>query len=202
MKTALLTMTNRAAKSAALRCLTAVLFCCAAPAVFAQNLAELRWVHQLVHYTPAEAPAYDQWVIVPPAPRSENAQDFAAVVEAISHETNTSIAHIYLAELIRRPELQAAVMEYVTAQPEFQKHPPPTGFGRWEFKNSGRMRALVEQGLLRSPFVRDCNAVLGKHGKAVTSVSMEKLFFTRKNSQWGWDAIVWLRVDPQPKAKK
>ena len=167
--------------------------------ICAQELTDLRWDHELVHYTPAEFPAYDKWVITLPSTKSEHPLDLAAIVDAISHEGNTSIAHIYLADLIRKPEMQKAVMDYVSAQPEFQKHPPPTGFGRWEFKNAAKMRDLVGQGLLRSPFVADCNAVLGKHGKAVKSVSMEKLFFTKKDGVWGWDAIVWLKIDPPPK---
>ncbi len=178
--------------------LAALLLGGAGPALFAQNLAELRWDHQLVHYTRAEASAYDAWTITPPAHGSEHPQDFGTIVEAIGHEANSSIAHIFLGELVRRPELQKAVVAYVTAQPEFQKHPPPTGFGRWEFRNSDQLRALVAKGLMRSPFVADCNAALGRQGKAVKSVSMEKLFFTKKDGQWGWDAMVWLMVDPAP----
>jgi hypothetical protein len=180
--------------------LLALLFCGAVSTVPAQNLAELRWDYKLEHNTPAEAPAYDAWVISPPASGSAEAKDLAGVLESISHEKAPAISGIFLRELNRQPELQKAVMEYVTAQPEFQKHPPPTGFGHWEFKNSAKMRALVEQGLLRSPFVTDCNALLAKHGKAIKSVSMEKLFFTKKDGEWGWDAMVWLVIDPPPKA--
>lgn len=165
----------------------------------AQNLSELRWDHKREHYTPAEAPAYNTWVITPPARESTNPQELGLVLEDISHDANPSIAHIFLGDLIRRPGLQTAVMDYVAAQPEFQKNPPPTGFGRWEFKNSAKLRELVEQGLLRSPFVANCNALLAKYGKAVKSVSMEKLFFTKKDDQWAWDAIVWLKIDPPPK---
>ncbi|MDR3404462.1 MAG: hypothetical protein P4L99_18320 [Chthoniobacter sp.] len=183
-----------------LSCLVAALLVGGAGStLLAQNLAELRWDHRLEHYPRAEASAYDAWTITPPAHGSENPQEFGTIVEAIGHEANTSIAHIFLGDLVRQPELQKAVIEYVTAQPEFQKHAPPTGFGRWEFKNSDKLRALVAEGLMKSPFVADCNAALAKQGKAVKSVSMEKLFFTKKDGQWGWDAIVWLLVDPAPK---
>lgn len=168
----------------------------------AQNLAELRWDYQLTHYTPAESPAYDAWTISPPASGSTQAKDLAGVLESISHEKELAISGIFLRELNRQPELQKAVMDYVAAQPEFQKHPPPAGFGRWEFKNSAKLRALVEQGILKSPFVADCNAALGKYGKAVKSASMEKLFFTKKDGQWGWDAMVWLVIDPPPKSER
>lgn len=173
---------------------------CGAPAdISAQELKELHWDYQLEHHTPAEAPAYDAWSISPPATGSTKATNLAAVLEGISQENELAISGIFLRELNRQPELQKAVMEYVAAQPEFQKHPPPAGFGRWEFKNSARLRALVEQGILKSPFVADCNAALGKYGKAVKSVSMEKLFFTKKDGQWSWDAMVWLVIDPPPK---
>jgi len=180
----------------------ALLFCSVLSTVRAQSVAELRWDHRLEHYTRAEASAYDAWVIAPPVRESTDPQELGAILEAISHQPNTSIAHIFLGDLIRRPGFQAAVMDYVSAQPEFQKHPPPTGFGRWEFKNSAKLRVLVEQGLLRSPFVADCNALLVKHGKAVKSVSMEKLFFTKQDGKWGWDAIVWLMIDPPPNGKR
>jgi len=177
----------------------ALLLCGTPFVVRGQSLAELRWDHKLEHYTPAEGAAYNAWVITPPARESASPQDLGTVLEVISHDANPSIAHLFLGDLIRRPGLQTAVMDYVSAQPEFQKHPPPTGFGRWEFKNSAKLRALVEQGLLRSPFVADGNALLAKQGKAVISVSMEKLFFTKQDGKWGWDAIVWLRIDPPPK---
>jgi hypothetical protein len=141
-------------------------------------------------------------VIEPSAKVEEGGRELKKVVEAIAAESNSSIVHIYLKDLIRGREMQEAVMNYVTAQPEFQNHPPPTGFGRWEFKNSEKMRALVGQGILRSPFGEACSAVLAKHGKSVRAVSMEKLFFTRKDGKWGWDAIVWLLVDEPPKSAK
>jgi hypothetical protein len=186
-------------KTALLTVVAALLLSGVVPAVRAQNLSELRWDHHLEHYQRADASAYDAWVITPPARESRNPENFEAITEVISKESHQSIAHIFLGELVRRPELQSAVMTYVAAQPEFQQHPPPAGFGRWEFKNSAKLRALVEQGILRSPFVADCNAVLNKHGKAVKAVLMEKLFFTKKDGQWGWDAIVWLKIDPPPK---
>lgn len=179
-------------------CLTAVAALALSFEGRAQSLVELRWDHKLEHYERAERSAYDAWVITPPARESASPRDLGAVLDAISREPNSSIASIFLGDLVRRPELQAAVMAYVVVQPEFQKRPPPTGFGRWEFKNSTKLQALVEQGLLRSPLVAGCNALLAKQGKAIKSVSMEKLFFTKKDGQWGWDAIVWLRIDPPP----
>lgn len=181
--------------------LLAILLLCGGGApVWGQKLEELRWLHKLTHYTPAEAPAYDAWVIVPSAGEAEGGQDLEKVVDAIAGETKSAIAHIYLHDLIRRSELQEAVMSYVAAQPEFQKHPPPAGFGRWEFKNADRMRMLVSQGILQSPFGQACTAVLAKHGKSVRKASMEKLFFTKKDGKWAWDAIVWLLVDEPPKS--
>jgi len=181
-----------------LSCLAVLVVGGAGSALYGQNLAELRWDHQLEHYTRAEASAYDAWTITPPTRGSEKPQDLETIVEGIARQPNSSIAYIFLGELVRRPELQKAVVEYVTVQRELQKHAPPTGFGRWEFKNSDKLRALVVEGLMHSPFVADCNAALGKQGKAVKSVSMEKLFFTMKDGRWGWDAIVWLVVDPPP----
>ena len=185
----------------ALRCLAVAICCGTAANLSAQELKDLRWDYKLEHYTPAEAPAYDAWTISPPASGSTQAKDLAAVLESISHEKDLAISGIFLRELNRQPELQKAVMDFVAAQPEFQKHPPPTGFGRWEFKNSAKLRALVEEGILKSPFVADCNAALAKYGKAVKSASMEKLFFTKKDGQWGWDAMVWLVIDPPPKSE-
>lgn len=169
-----------------------------APA-FAQDFSTLRWNHELEHFTHAEGSAYDAWIITPPAAGGAKPHDFATIVDSIFQEPQTRIAHIFLGDLVRRPEFQKPVMDYVAAQPEFRQHPPPVGFGRWEFKNSKKMRYLVEQGLLRSPFATSCNVVLGPHGKMVGAVSMEKLFFTKKDGQWAWDAMVYLIIDPPPK---
>jgi hypothetical protein len=170
----------------------------AGSAIRAEDFAELRWDYQLVHYTPAEGPVFDAWVISPPTVKGES-ESLAVLLDDISRQPNSRIAHIYLSKVMLRPDLQEAVMKFMTGQPEFQKHPPPTGFGRWEFKNSDRMRVLVAKALMGSPFVADCNALLGKQGKSVRSVSIEKLFFTKEEGKWGWNASVWLMVDPLPK---
>ena len=177
--------------------LVALLFCAAGSTLFGQNLAELRWDHKLEHFPRAEASAYDAWTISPPTRGSENPQDFGTIVEGIAHEANTSISYIFLGDLVQRPELQKAVIEYVTAQPEYQKHPPPRK-GRWEFMKSGKLGVLVKEGLMHSPLVADCNAVLGKYDKVVGSVSMEEIFFTKKDGQWGWGAAAWLSIDAPP----
>jgi hypothetical protein len=177
-----------------------VLLCAGGPASSAQELAKLLWDHKLVHYTPAEAPAYDAWIITPPAGGSPDPRALAAVLDDIFQRENTVISHIYLAALIRGPELQADVIAYVLAHPEFQKQPPPKGFSRWAFRDNAKMRALIEQGMLHARFVADCNSALAKHGRAVQWVSMEKLFFTKKDGQWGWDAITWLMLEPRPKS--
>lgn len=164
----------------------------------AQHLAEVRWQYRLEHFTPAEAPAYDAWIIEPQdaATRVEN---FGSLMDLLSGEGNSNIEHVYLRNLVRQPETRDAVMKYVEAQPEFKKNPPPAGFGRWEFKNSKTMRRLVEQGILKSPLVVEISEQLAKHGKTVRSVSMEKLFFTKKEGDWSWDAMVWLMIDaPNP----
>ena len=54
----------------------------------AQNLSELRWDHRLEHYKRAEASAYDAWVITPPSRDNANPQDFEAIIDAISKESN------------------------------------------------------------------------------------------------------------------
>jgi hypothetical protein len=177
------------------------LFCFAVAAASGQDLATLKWGYSLVHYPPMDhKPAFDAWVINGKSSKDDQKVDtLAGLLTDIAHQQNTSVAHFYLGrDLVLQPPLQKAVMDYVSAQPEFQKHPPPAGVGRWEFKNGGKMRALIGEGLMHSPFVAECNVLLGKYGKSVRSVSMEKLFFTKKDDQWGWDAMVWLMIDPSP----
>ncbi|MEP6670924.1 MAG: hypothetical protein ABJF10_17325 [Chthoniobacter sp.] len=185
-----------------LGCLVVALLWATVLPVSAEDLAELRWGRKLAHYTPADLPAFDAWVITSPALGTGEGQNLTTVLDAIAHEPTPTIEHFYLADLIQRPDLQKAVMDFVMAQREFQKRPPPTGFGRWEFRNSDQMRALVAQGIMKSPFVAECDQRLAKYGKSIRSVSMEKLFFTKKDGQWGWNASVWLMVDPWPKAPK
>jgi hypothetical protein len=163
----------------------------------AQELATLRWDHQLDHYTPAEAPAYDAWIITPSEPKSEDPRDFGAVLDDIFHRENPRLSHIYLRGLTGDPDLQDDVMSYILARPDFQAHPSPKGFNRWAFQDNTRMRALVEQGVLHSRFVADCNALLARYGREVEWVSMEELFFVKKEGRLIWDAGMWLILEPR-----
>jgi hypothetical protein len=168
----------------------------------AQDLETLQWVYELAHYTPADADAYNVWIIgaTPLHRENEKVDTLAHLLEDISHQSNTRIAHVYLGGISnQQPKLQQSVMDYVAASREFQKHPPPIGFGRWEYKNSEKMRALVAEGVMKSPFVAEWNALLGKYGKSVRSASMEKLFFIKDEGRWGWNAAVWLMIDPPEK---
>jgi len=174
----------------------ALLLCVVGSTALAQDLATIRWDYELAHYPDGMAP--DAWVISQPARDSVTAKDLAAVLDTISRDPNSSIAHFYLPDPAQLPETQESVMEYVSAQPEFQKHPPP-GSGRWKF-NSAKMRALIAKGMMNSRFVADCNVLLGKYGKSIRDVGMEELFFTKTDGRWIWHAMMWLTVYPRPTA--
>lgn len=156
------------------------------------------WTAKLVqHETEGES-----WV-VSPAVEPNKPQRFADVLTGIfSKDRQATIKHIAVGNLFTRADLQTDVIGYLQKQPRFQTSPPPFGQNRWDFKNSGEMQKLVADGLLQSGFVGSLNKELAAYGLKISSVSMEKLFFTKENEQVKWHAIVWLKLDKTTSTQK
>lgn len=151
---------------------------------------EALWTADLVHY----GSDGDKWVIEP-AVESTKAQRLAAVLQTIhSKGQEVQFKHIALNTLYSRADLQSDVIGYLEKQELFQTSPPPVGKGRWDFKNSGEIQKLVKNALLETQFVTLLNKELAAYGWKISSVSMEKLYFTKEDGKLKWHAIVWMNL--------
>jgi len=140
----------------------------------------------------------EKWVISPAVEPTKPLRLAEALTAIFTKDSQARIQHVALGTLFKRSDLQADVIEFLQKQELFQTSPPPFGQSRWDFRNSGDMQKLVADGLLQSKLVASLNSVLANRGWKVSSVSMEKLFFTKENEKVVWHAIVWLKVDQLP----
>jgi hypothetical protein len=154
-------------------------------------VVEALWTADLVHC----GSEGEKWVISP-AVEPTKPQRLADVLTTIfSKDRPARLKHIALGTLFTRADLQADVTGYLQKQELFQKSPPPFGQSRWDFKNSGEMQKLVADALLQSKFVASLNNELAAFEWRISSVSMEKLYFTKENEKVVWHAIVWFKLD-------
>jgi len=154
---------------------------------------DVQWTAQVVHRDSSKTEVYDGWVISPASDWAGESRGFRETVEAIySQDTKPHIKHVYLGTLFHRDDIQAEVIGYLQKQKSFRDSPPP--FGKWTFKGSGEMQKLVSEALLQSKFVASLNKVLSQHKQRISSVSMEKLCFTKEHDKIIWHGIVWLLV--------
>ena len=173
-----------------LRIIFGVLACC----ILSSRASEVLWKAELVHYD--LVPPYDAWVVSPALEAGPQSQQLTNVFATIhAKDKNARIAHVYLGDQVGQKELQSDVVSYLEKQESFKKTLPPSGQGAWTFKNIAEIKKLVAEGLMQSKFANSINAALAPQKKRITSVSMEKLLFTKKDGRTVWNAIVWLKID-------
>jgi hypothetical protein len=138
--------------------------------------------------------SHDEWAIHPAVEPASPLSLTDALKSIYEKDKQPVIRHIALGSLFKRADLQAEVVTFLQKQEDFQNTPPPYGKNKWDFENSGKMQKLVSQALLQSKFAESLNKDLAAYGWKITSVSMEKLFFTKENDKPVWQAIVWLNL--------
>ncbi len=174
-----------------LRIIFGILACC----ILSSRAAEVLWKAELVHYDFVQPP-YDAWVVSRTFETGPQSQQLTNVFSTIpAKDKNARIAHIYLGDHVGQKDLQSDVVSYLEKQESFRKNPPPSGQGAWTFKNIAEIKKLVAEGLMQSKFANSINAALAPQKKRITSVSMEKLLFTKKDGKTVWSATVWLMID-------
>jgi hypothetical protein len=163
--------------------------------ILSSRAGEVLWKAELVHYDLVQPP-YDAWVVsraLEAGPQSQQLTNVLATIHA--KDKNARIAHVYLGGQVGQKDLQSDVVSYLEKQESFKKTPPPSGQGAWTFKNIEEIKKLVAEGLMQSKFANSINAALAPQKKRITSVSMEKLLFTKKDGKTVWNAIVWFKID-------
>jgi hypothetical protein len=159
------------------------------------SVDERLWAADLVHYEAGT----DKWVIRPAVEPTEP-QSLADVLRRI-HTTVDSpdINHIALGTLFKRTDLQFEVVRYLENHPQFRRTPPPFGKNRWDFESSGEIRKLVADALLSSVFVTSIRQQLQGYNWSISSVDIEKLYFTKEDGKIAWHGIVWLKLSKRAK---
>jgi hypothetical protein len=166
-----------------------------ATSVFAD---EPLWTAQQVHPEAGQ----DEWVIHPAA-EPEKAICLADALKGIyQKDQQPIIRHVAFGSLFKRADLQADVVVSLQKQEDFKKTPPPYGKNKWDFENSGKLQKLVSDALLQSKFAESLNKDLAAYEWKITSVSIEKLYFTKENDKLVWHAIAWLNLAKREKLPK